>query len=200
MSRAAAPILRVLATLAILSLAAAPAAAQRTPAAERALAIRVPGGAFIPTGDQGRALKGAQVTAVQMAWTVRPALAVTGTFAWTNSRSLLTAGTPRLDLFTADLGLERRLITRCAECHVAYTGFAGVGAGARRYDQRGAGVDAATAFSAYLGAGGEILIDRVGVRLEARDYMGSMRVLTGASDGLRNDVVLMLGLRLSPRR
>lgn len=50
--------------------------------------------------------------------------------------------------------------------------------------------------TAYIGAGGEIGMRRVRVRLEARDYIGGFRSFdgTGATVG-RNDVVVMVGLR-----
>ncbi len=196
----ASPIRRVaLAAIALLLVTALPAAAQTAERAEHPLSLRIPTGAFIPTGGQGHMVKGAEITAVQLAWALRPSLAVTGTFGWAHSRNLAAIDAPRVDIFVGDLGLERQLINRCIDCRVGFSGFAGLGAGARRYDQRGPGFGASTAFAGYVSTGGEVRIGRVGLRLEARDYLGGATALPGTRAGVGNDVVIMAGLRLARR-
>lgn len=187
-----------LALAATLATLATPALAQQA-RGDRAFSIRIPTGAFVPTGTRARLMNDASTNAVQLAWTLRPALAITGTFAWAHSRNLATVGpaTNRLDVFTADLGLERRVASLCGECRTGFTAFTAAGAGARRYDQRGPGLDAITTFAAYAGAGGEFRHGRLGLRLEVRDYVSQAAALPSTTArGAQNDVVVLVGLRL----
>ena len=60
------------------------------------------------------------------------------------------------------------------------------------------GVDATRNVSAYVAGGGDIGIRRVHVRVEVRDYVGGFTPLAGGGHGnMRNDVVVMAGLRFS---
>jgi hypothetical protein len=162
--------------------------------------FRVNSGAFVPTGDQRTALKDAQVSAAQLSWVVRPSLAVTGTFGWARSRDLLSVDTPKLDVFTSDLGIEARGGEMFAEHAITFSPFAGIGAGARSYNYRNLDVDATNNLAGYAAVGGELGYRRLGLRLEVRDYAAGFKPLigTGKSD-LRNDVVVMVGLRFNRR-
>lgn len=187
--------MRRLASITLALLALATTAGAQHARGDRPFTLRIPTGAFLPTGTQAGVLADAQVNAVQLAWTLRPSLALTGTFAWAHSRNLAAATEPKTDLFTADLGLERRLVSLCGDCRTGLTAFAAAGLGARRLDQRGPGAAAVTAFTGFTGAGAEVRHGRIGLRLEARDYL-----MNGATHprgrGLHNDVVVMAGLRL----
>jgi hypothetical protein len=157
--------------------------------------LRVTSGAFLPTGNQRNSLKDAQVTAAQLSWVVRPSLAITGTFGWARSRDLTSAGAPKLDVFISDLGVEARPARWFAGRAVTFTPFAGLGAGARSYNYRKLNVDATNNLAAYGTVGGELGIGRVGLRLEARDYMTGFKPLVGAGKSdTRNDVVIMAAL------
>src|SRR5690606_1576446 len=145
-------------------------------------------------------VKGAELLAVQLVWTLRPTLALTGSIGLVHSRNLATVGEPRVDIFTGDVGLERRPFARCQTCRVGMSGFPCVGAGARRYDQRGAGFEASTTFMGYGSVGGEVRMGGVGLRVEARDYVGGATALPGTNAGVGNDVVILAGLRLLRRR
>ena len=60
-----------------------------------------------------------------------PALAVTGTFAWTPNNDQLTPGAPGLDLYQYDLGLEARGAGWFQGDGWAFTPFVGIGGGGR---------------------------------------------------------------------
>ena len=176
-------------------------AAGQAPASEHTLELRVTSGAFVPTGNQRASLNNAQVTAAQVAWVVRPSLAVTGTFGWARSRDRGLVNTPRLDVFTSDVGVEARPTLWFAKHAVSLSPFAGVGAGVRSYNYRKLDVDATNNLAGYASAGGELGIGRMGLRLEVRDYATGYKPLAGAGRSeMRNDVVMMAGIRFNRHR
>lgn len=176
------------------------AAAQETATHAGAWEIRVPSGSFIATGAQGDQLKDAHLTALQLSWVVRPHLAVTGTFAWARSRDLTIAGTPKIDVFTSDVGLEARSAEWSAGKHVSLSTFAGFGAGARSYDYVKLDASARTNIAGYAAAGGEIGVRRVALRIEARNYTTGFKPLVGAgTSDTRNDMVVMATVRINRR-
>ena len=158
-------------------------------------------GAFVPTGSQRASLTNAQVTAAQVAWVVRSSLAITGTFGWARSRDRGLVNTPKLDVFTSDVGVEARPKQWFAESAVSLSPFAGVGAGVRSYNYRRLDVDATNNVAGYAAVGGELGRGRVGLRLEVRDYATGFTPLAGAGRSeMRNDVVMMVGLRFNRHR
>lgn len=177
------------------------AAAQVSDLGPKAWELRITGGGLVPTGTQRSTLQNAQATAVQMSWLARPTLAITGTIGWARSRDLTSVDTPKLDVFMTDLGFEVRPTVWHAGRTVTISPFAGLGAGVRSYNYRNLDVDATHNLAGYATAGGEIGIKRVGIRLEARDYLSSFKPLAGAgSADTRNDVSIMLSLRFNVRR
>ena len=159
--------------------------------------FRVSSGSFVPTGAQRNLVKDGQVTAAQLSWLVKPSIAVTGTFAWARSRDLTSTETPRLDVFTSDLGLESRPVHWFANAPVSFSPLIGLGAGMRTYNSRSEGAPATNTAVGYAGVGGEFGIGRVGLRLEARDYVGNARI---GSSGMHNDVVISAAIRFNRQR
>lgn len=185
-----------------IALVSAHSAAGQTPPSEgRTWELRVTSGAFVATGNHRNAVANAQATAAQVAWVVRPSLAVTGTFTWARSRDRGLVNTPKLDVFTSDVGVEARPTLWFAKRAVSLSPFAGVGAGMRSYNYRKLEVDATNNLAGYASVGGELGIGRVGLRLEVRDYATGFRPLVGAGrSDMRNDVVMMAGLRFNRQR
>jgi hypothetical protein len=160
----------------------------------------VPTGTVVPTGAQRAAIKRGNLTAVQLSYVARPALAVTATVGWARSRDLATANDPKLDVFTYDVGAELRAPRWIDRKAVTFMPFAGIGAGARSYDYRRLDVDATHNLAGYGAVGGELGVRRLRLRLEARDYVTGFQPLTGAgATATRNDVVVMAGLRIVRR-
>lgn len=188
-------------TLGMLLFAARTSAAQSAAPQASTWELRFTSGALVPTGSQRNVLKDAQMSAAQLSWLVRPSLAITGTFGWARSRDLSSADAPKLDVFASDLGVEARTGQWFPHRAVTFSPFVGVGAGMRSYNYRALDVDATNNLAAYAAAGGELGAGRVGLRLEVRDYATGFRPLVGAGTSVtRNDVVLMLGLRLKTHR
>jgi len=160
----------------------------------------MPSGALMPTGAQHHAIRSASLSAAQLTYVVRPSIAITSQFGWARSRDIVAAGTPKLDVFTYDVGAELRTARAEAGKASGFMPFAGIGVGGRSYNYRKLEVDATHNLSAYGSVGGELRVRRVGVRLEARDYVSGFKPLAGQGVGRTgNDVVVMAGLRLISR-
>ena len=158
--------------------------------------VRISSGRFVATGDQRSTTKDAPVIAAQVSRTVSSRTAVIATLGWARSRDLASATTPKLDILSADLGLETRVTRWNLGGTTTFTPFTGVGAGARSYDSRHPGAASTSAVAGYLAAGGELGIGRFGVRLEMRDYLTDH----SRANGLRNDVVFMGAIRFNRNR
>src|SRR5690606_26197764 len=105
---------------------------------------------------------------------------------------------PKLDVFLYDLGAELRTPRPVARGAFTLRPFVGLGGGARSYNHRSLDVDATHDPAAYGGVGAEIGVRRVRLRLEARDYVTGFAPLAGVGPArVRNDVVLLAGLRLA---
>ena len=177
------------------------AATAQTPAPQpKAWELRVTSGALVGTGSQRNALKDAQATAAQLSWVIRPSFAITGTFAWARSRDVATVNSPKLDVFTSDVGVEARAGQWFAKRAMTFSPFVGLGGGARSYNYRKLDVDATHNLAGYGAIGGEVGVSRVGVRLEVRDYATGFKPLVGAGKSdARNDIVMMVGLSFKKR-
>jgi len=155
-------------------------------------------GRLFSAGTQPDVMKGADYTAAQLAYIVRPNLAITGSLGWARSRDVSAVGSPRLDIFTYDVGAEARADKRNLGSAITFSPFLGAGAGARSYSYRNLPVDTASEPAGYVSAGGEFGYHRIRLRLELRDYVSGFKPLksTGGSE-LRNDMAVMVGLRLA---
>ena len=160
----------------------------------------VPSGAMIPTGAQRDAVKRGNMNAVQITYVAQPSLAIVSTFGWARTKDIATAGDPKLDVFTYDVGGELRAPRWIASETMFLRPFAGLGAGGRSYNYRKLDVDATNNLAAYASAGAEVGMRRLRLRLEARDYVAGFKPLTGTGTSRTgNDVMVMVGLRLVSR-
>lgn len=155
-------------------------------------AIRPIVGAYVPTGDQRDFLKDAVLAGVQGSLNFGPNFAVTGSFGWSPSKDKITPGDQKIDAYQYDLGLE----VRTPDSYLgAITPFVGAGIGGRTYNYRDLNVDAKTNFDGYGALGVDVGTGRVGVRIEARDYISRFQPLTGGGDSkTRNDIGVFAGL------
>lgn len=154
-------------------------------------------GAYLPTGDQRDVLRDAFLVGLQGTYRVIPQFAITGSFAWSPSMDRITRGDQTIDLYHYDVGIEGRAPSWLRGAAWDFTPFLGVGVGARTYDYRDLDVETRTRGAGYGALGGELGFGRVGVRVEARDYLSSFVPLTGPGDSeTRNDVTLSAGLTI----
>jgi hypothetical protein len=163
--------------------------------------VRVSSGTLLPTGDERDVLKNAPMTALQVSRLITPSLALTGTIGWARSQVINTADTPKLDVFTSDLGVELRSPRWFNKSMVTFDAFAGLGGGMRSYNYRKLDVGATHNLAGYGAVGGEFGMGRVGLRLEVRDYLTGFKPLVGAGEsGMRNDVVFTAAVRFNRNR
>ncbi len=185
------------ATLLTLPLAAR---AQADSASPRQWELRITTGSLRPTGEQRQQLERGPLSTVQVSWLRRPSFAVTGTLGWAKSRDLASVGSPGLNAFTADLGVEARPQHWVVGRRVSLSPFAGVGAGARIYDYRSREASATRNVAAFAALGGELGFRRLGLRIEVRQYVGGFAPLDGAGPTpARSDMTLLTSLRFNRR-
>lgn len=154
-------------------------------------------GAYLPTGGQRDVLRDAFLVGLQGTYRVIPQLAITSTLAWSPSMDRITRGDQSIDLYHYDVGIEGRAASWLRGAAWDFTPFLGIGIGARTYDYRDLDVGTRTRGVGYGALGGELGFGRLGVRVEARDYLSSFVPLTGPGDSeTRNDVTLSAGLTI----
>jgi hypothetical protein len=160
--------------------------------------INLTSGKLLPTGTQRDAIKRAGLSAAQVSYWMHPNVAMTMALGWARSRDIATAGDPRLDLFSYDVGAELRTNVLQVSRTVSLRSFAGIGGGGRTYNYRSLDVDATHNLAAYGSVGGELGVKRVRLRVEARDYVTGFKPLNGAgASDTRNDVSVLFGLRIA---
>jgi len=151
-------------------------------------------GAYIPTGDQRDILKDAVLVGGQASYRLLPQLAITGTVGWAPSKDRVTPGDETVDLWQYDLGAELRAPAWQTWGTLDFTPFIGLGGGGRTYNYRDLDVDAKTNIAGYGVLGGEVGFGRLGVRLEARDYVSRFKPFDGGDSKTRNDVTVATGV------
>ncbi len=188
-------------TLAIASgLSAQTTEAQTAPQQKPGWELLVSSGVVVPTGAQRARVAQGKLTAAQISYVVRPALAVTASLGWARTRDIASVNDPKLDAFTYDVGAEVRAPRLIGGNAISLSPFAGVGAGGRSYNYRSLAAPATHNVAGYGSVGGELGVGRIRLRVEARDYMTGFKPLAGDGSARHgNDVVLMGGLRFVRR-
>jgi hypothetical protein len=162
--------------------------------------LRITSGSLIPVGEQRQQLERGPLSTVQVSWLPRPSLAVTGTLGWATSRDLTAVGPRGVNAFAADIGVETRPQRLVVGERVSFSPLAGIGAGTRSYDYRARHTDATHNVAAYAALGGELGYKRLGLRMEARQYVGGFAPMDGAGPTqARSDVMLLTSLRFNRR-
>lgn len=157
-------------------------------------------GAYVPVGRQHQLLTDAVALGAQVALEFGRGTHAVGSFTWipTEQRGLTTSS--RIEMAQFDLGAEwlspgrRRLQKR-------FNPLLGVGLGVRAYRSRDVDTPSQANLAAYGSLGGELLMGRVGVRLEGRDYLTLFRGLGGQdATSLRSDVAVAIGVAYHIKR
>lgn len=152
-------------------------------------------GGYVPTGDQRDFLKDAVLVGAQGSWRFIPSFALTGSLSWSPSKDRLTSGDETLDVVQYDIGAEARAASWLGAATWDFTPFVGLGVGGRTYSYRDLEVDSQTNVAGYGAVGGDLYFGRVGLRVEARDYLSRFKPLVGTGDAqTRNDISLVTAL------
>jgi hypothetical protein len=155
-------------------------------------------GNVVPTGAQSDTLASGKLTTAQLSRQLNSSTAILGTFGWARTRGAAPETGSKVDVFVYDLGAE--IHTPTVVRRLTFSSFAGAGGGGRSYSHRDGGIDASHQGSLYASAGGEIGFRRVQLRAEVRDYVSRFTPFDGdGGSSMRNDIAVMLGLRLGKR-
>jgi hypothetical protein len=177
----------------ILLLAGAARVGAQETAPPGTLEIRPFAGAYIPTGAMRDNFKTAGMAGLQLAGELSRNFHVLASGSWTNGHNKFALGSTRTDVWQYDAGVEANLVRTIAGGWL-FRPFVGVGAGARTYDYKAAGLRTRTCSMGYGAVGGQFEAGSMGLRLEARDHLSCFKSpMTGRSNTL-NDVGLTLGV------
>lgn len=153
-------------------------------------------GAFLPTGDNRRALSNAPYIGAQGAFRVRPRVAlVAGIAASQTTDRRIASDEDGLTLWQYDVGVEVVPWFSAPTGHRSVVPFVGTGIGGRTYNYNRRGLERHDALAGYLSAGAELrpgVGRRAGLRAEGRTYLTHAERSGGGN--LRTDVVLAAGL------
>lgn len=190
----------ITATVAFVTLAIATRANAQAPTTPKPrFELVVPSGTVVARGANGHDLDGARLTAIQASYGVRPNFLVTSTVGWARSTPFERGQDARLDVFTYDAGVEYRPLERRGDRRLSFTPFVGTGGGARSYSYRHVDLPTTHDLAAYASAGGELGVSRVRVRVEVRDYLTWASPDATSNVTRRNDVAVLVGVRLAVR-
>lgn len=183
-------------TLAPIGRTAAQDAPQARADAQR-VAVHVLLGAFLPTGDNRRALGDAPYIGAQVAFRVRPSIALVGGLAASQTTDRrIGPGERGVTLWQYDMGVELAPWISAPAYNIrrSVVPFVGTGIGGRTYDYTRRALERHDALVGYVSAGAELRPRagrRAGLRAEGRAYVSHPERGGG---GLRSDVVLAAGL------
>ena len=143
-------------------------------------------GAYIPTGDLRDVLPNALFVGGQGAIEVNETVHLVGTLAWMPNRT-----SRDVSAYAYDAGVEGFRPYPLGE-RWEIRPFIGAGLGARTYVDHGNGDHKETNFAGYGALGTELQLDRLAMRVEARDYVTRFKGLAGELEGeTRNDLALV---------
>lgn len=156
--------------------------------------IRPFGGVNIATGDQREFFKDAPVFGVQTAVQIMPFLHVLGTFGWAPVQNKYAVANADANILQYDAGVELGFVQALGN-DWQMKPFVGIGGGARTYLYQDTGLNDKTCTAGYAAAGTEFQLNKVALRLEARDNLYCYRSpIPGIESKTRNDVGLALGI------
>jgi hypothetical protein len=150
-------------------------------------------GAYVPTGSQRDLFKDATMFGVQGALELAPTLHLVGTYGWVPAHNKYSGFDENVSIFSYDIGAEFG-VSQPLGSGWEMKPFLGLGVGARSYVYKSDGLSDRTCGAGYGSLGSEFQLDRVALRLEARDNVFCYRSpIAGVSSRTRNDVGLSFG-------
>jgi hypothetical protein len=151
-------------------------------------------GAFIPMGAQGDVLDAGPVFGSQLSFAINPNVSIVGAFSMSSSKEESPTADD-VDIYQYDIGAEVGKTIPAGE-RLRFRPYVGAGIGGRSYNYKDISGTAQHNLAGYGSAGAILMFGRVGVRLEARDYVSGFKGLSGEyeSSKTRNDLMLTTGL------
>lgn len=151
-------------------------------------------GVNVPTGDQRDLFEDALLIGVEGALQMRPNLHLLAGFGWSPGTTRYAADDNGVDMLTYDVGVELSTIRVLANGRQLRP-FFGLGAGLRSYLFRSDDLSDRTCASGYGALGTELQLQRLALRMEARDNVFCYKSpIAGVGSQTRNDLTFGFGL------
>jgi hypothetical protein len=155
-------------------------------------------GAYLPTGEHANVLKPGTVVGFQAMVKASEYLSAVATAAWSLTEDKTASLDGAVEVLPYDLGAEAGM-NRALANGMVLRPFVGLGIGGRSYGYRDREPHPQHSLSGYGAAGGQLQLGRLGLRIEARDYISGFKGLSGelAQRKTRNDVTIATGLAVA---
>ena len=181
-------------TIAVAGLLAAASVAGAQDSKPVRLEIRPFAGTYLPTGTQADEFKQGPMFGAHAALELSSNFHVLGSVGWTNSHSKFGAlVSDQAHMLQYDAGLEVNGVREFGQKYLLRP-FVGVGAGARSYQYKDAGIGTKTCVAGYAGLGSELQRGAFALRFETRGYVSCFKQPFSSEKKIRNDASFMLGL------
>lgn len=172
-------------------------AAISTAAAQEKSAVRLElrpfAGLYVPAGSMADDFKSASLIGIQPALELTRNLHLLGTFGWTDGRSKIGAlNDDRATMWQYDLGFEFNGYSEFGSGWL-FRPFVGLGAGARTYEYKSAGVGDRTCTAGYGALGTEFQKLAIALRVESRGYLNCFKQPFTNDRLMRTDMTLAFG-------
>ena len=156
--------------------------------------IRPFAGALVPTGDNRDLVKDAFLAGLSAGFEVSENLHLLGTFAWSPSREKLDLTRNRVDVYVYSVGAELQT-ARGPSGERWLRPFVGLGMGGLTYHLRDISLNEKNYLAGYGSLGVELQMEKIGLRLEGRDYLHQFKGIEGNEKAtVRNFTQFMAGL------
>lgn len=151
-------------------------------------------GATIPTGNQADFIKAGPLVGLQGAFELRQTLHLLGTFSWAPVKDKFPVGQHGVNILQYDAGVEAGMNHDLSDGWFFHP-FIGAGAGARTYLYDDNSLEDKTGAAVYGALGTEFQLNRLALRIEARDYVYNYpSPIPGVKSKTRNEIGFTFGL------
>jgi hypothetical protein len=156
--------------------------------------VRPFAGALVPTGDNRDLVKDAVLAGVSAGFEVTENLHLVGTFAWSPSHEKLDLTRNRVDVYAYTVGAELQT-PRGMPGERWLRPFVGLGMGGLTYHLRDISLNEKNYLTGYGSLGAELQMQKIGLRVEGRDYLHQFKGIEGNEKAtVRNFMLFMAGL------
>jgi hypothetical protein len=151
-------------------------------------------GAYVPSGALRDAFKDGLLVGLQGAFQVRPNVHLLATMGWVPAHVKYSVADDRVSILQFDVGVELGLVRPTPDPQWQFKPYVGLGAGGRTYAYSSSALADKTCSLGYGTIGSELQVERMALRLEARDNVICYRSpFTGGRSQTRNDVGITAG-------